>query len=180
MSTPPPPCSLILPLPADLHQWYLCRHVLDSYSQLAASPTPPSWLPAVETSGEVAFIASFHVKTFIAIFLEGSPVLQTIMWSRPSWELCSAWPLECGGPDYHCEWRQWCFSSWHVFNILKLWDHNEWRKVFFFFDMFSTLPCQGAGLRHGGGKQRRLESWKIYLQLRPAHQIQVLPLLETS
>ena len=111
MSTPPPPCSLILPLPADLHQWYLCRHVLDSYSQLAASPTPPSWLPAVETSGEVPFIASFHVKTFILTVLEGSPVLQTIVWSRSTWELCSAWPLECGRPDYHCEWRKKCFSS---------------------------------------------------------------------
>jgi len=32
--------------------WSRTRHVLDSYSQLAASPTPPSWLPAVETSGE--------------------------------------------------------------------------------------------------------------------------------
>ena len=79
-----PPALFILPLPADLHQCYLCRHVLDSYSQLAASPTPPSWLPEVEKSGEVAFIASFHVKTFIATVLEGSPVLQTIVWSRSS------------------------------------------------------------------------------------------------
>merc|ERR1712130_877210 len=28
------------------------RHVLDSYSQLASSASPPSWLPDVETSGQ--------------------------------------------------------------------------------------------------------------------------------
>ena len=162
---------------------YHCRHVLDSYSQLAASPTPPSWLPAVETSGEVAFIARFHVKTsihtYVATVLEGPSLLQTIVWSRSSWELRSAWPLECGGPNYHCEWRKWCFSS-AIHCQLSQVARPLWVKkmVFFFFDMFSTLPCQGARLWHGGGKQRRLEPWKIYLQLRPAHQIQVHPLLK--
>ena len=66
----------------------------------------------------------FDASWPLRVCLKGAPVLQTLVWGRPTWELCSAWSLEHRRPHNYCECKPFIFVTPEFGIVAKVRDYG--------------------------------------------------------